>query len=502
MTVAHSPETLNPNPLLESFDRLREFVADAARDGLSLKVTEETVLKLILQLAHAAMTLFFTLQGSGDLGPTLETDDGTLHRSDEPHTREVRTLFGEHSYAAYIYGRDLDRKIDFRPVDVRMELPAGKFSPKFCEIAHLLFAEQAFERTAKTLEAIFGHAISVHSLERISETLAPDAEQFLFQVPIPKTKDEGQLLVMSGDGKGVPMIREEVAQTPAFEKKAYPGNRKMATLATVYSVDCFYRTADEVLDALFRETKEKSPSKRPEPVGKVVVGFLTQWLEGDEEPMLGSIQAFTWAQEQMTRRHRPGQPLIRLMDGQASLWDMGDVCAVEGVTPIDILDIIHVSSYVWTAAKIFHAHREHQEAFTRDRLGRILRGDVGGVISGLRQMATKQKLSKADVAAIEVVCGYFEKNRDRMKYDEYLRSGYPIATGVIEGACRHLVMDRLCRTGMRWSVAGSQAMLHMRAVHQADLGKAFHNYRADCHREKLSEYRSLLKDYEPHTLCG
>ena len=89
-----------------------------------------------------------------------------------------------------------------------------------------------------------------------------------------------------------------------------------------------------------------------------------------------------------------------------------------------------------------------------------------------------------------------------MRYDEYLKKGYPIATGVIEGACRHLVMDRLCRTGMRWTNVGSQAMLHVRAVHQADLGNEFHAYRANQELIKTRKLRDLLKDYIPQTLLA
>ena len=189
------------------------------------------------------------------------------------------------------------------------------------------------------------------------------------------------------------------------------------------------------------------------------------------------------------------------MDGQASLWNTATICLEDRPT-IDILDIIHVSSYVWSAAKIFHSHREHQEAYAKDGLLRILRGKVGGVISGLRQRATKRGLSKKDRAGIERICGYFEKNRYRMRYHEYLREGYPIATGVIEGACRHLVMDRMCRTGMRWQVVGSQAMLHVRAIHQADQTDAFHDYRARREQTRTRDLRKLLKGYQPFALCG
>ena len=51
-----------------------------------------------------------------------------------------------------------------------------------------------------------------------------------------------------------------------------------------------------------------------------------------------------------------------------------------------------------------------------------------------------------------------------MHYAEALRDGLPIATGVIEGACRYLVKDRMDRTGARWSITGAEAVLRLRAV--------------------------------------
>ena len=89
-----------------------------------------------------------------------------------------------------------------------------------------------------------------------------------------------------------------------------------------------------------------------------------------------------------------------------------------------------------------------------------------------------------------------------MRYDEYLSQGYPIATGVIEGACGHLVMDRMCRTGMRWGLPGSQAMLNVRAVYQAGLAEDFHAYRAAEELRNLHKHRYLLHDYQPFALCG
>jgi hypothetical protein len=137
-------------------------------------------------------------------------------------------------------------------------------------------------------------------------------------------------------------------------------------------------------------------------------------------------------------------------------------CSVDNV--IDIPEIVHVAGYVGKAAKVLVRGEATHEELIRDRLLRIFRGDVHCVVSGLRRMATVQKLSKENRADGDAACGYFTAHANRMMYDEYLAAGLPIATGVIEGVCRHLVKDRLERTGMRWSASGAQAMLSLRCL--------------------------------------
>ena len=140
---------------------------------------------------------------------------------------------------------------------------------------------------------------------------------------------------------------------------------------------------------------------------------------------------------------------------------------------IDILDIVHVAGYVGKAAKVLVRGEVAEEKFIRDHLLRILRGDGHGVVRGLRRTATVQKLSKEKRADVDAACGYFTAHAKRMKSDEYLAVGLPIATGVIEGPCRHLVKDRLERTGMRWSASGAQAMLILRCLKASNFWDEF-----------------------------
>ncbi len=193
------------------------------------------------------------------------------------------------------------------------------------------------------------------------------------------------------------------------------------------------------------------------------------------------------------------------MDGSPTLWDSANAClkefldgqreAKKPVTVVDILDILHVSSYVWKAAQVFHSHNEQQEAFAQDRLLAILRGEVKNVIAGLRRRATVAELNETDAKVIATVCGYFENNAHRMRYDEYLAAGYPIATGVIEGACRHVIKDRMEQGGMRWTLEGAQAMLNLRAVNASDAAEAFGEWRQQDGAKRVHPHRHLVESY-------
>lgn len=344
----------------------------------------------------------------------------------------------------------------------------------------LIGVEQSFEPAADAFDTIFRQRLSVDTLEQVSRRMGERAGEFLDDLDVPPVDEEGDLLVQTADGKGVPLVRKDAQRLKSFEEKPKrPGNRRMATLAGVYSVDRFVRTPEQIVEALFRDTREtSSPEKqqRPKPCHKRLIARFPQLIDeiDEAEPISGALLALSWSSREIEQRRRPDQMLIRLMDGQHSLWGTAETCCeVPAEYVIDILDVVHVASYVWKAAKAFHSHREHQEAFARERLLRILQGDAKGVITGLRRMATLRGLHEKQRKEIDTVCGYFEAHSSRMKYDEYLAAGYPIATGVIEGACRHLVKDRLERSGMRWTLDGAQAMLNLRALRQSSYWDEF-----------------------------
>jgi hypothetical protein len=372
----------------------------------------------------------------------------------------------------------------------------------------LFCVDGAYAPAAEAFARIFRQKLSVDTLEQVNRRLGVEAAEFLDGLQAPPAAEEGELLVLTADGKGVPLVQADAVRLRCFEERpARPGNRRMATLASVYSVDRHVRTPDEIVAALFRDAREAPPPDhaRPQPCHKRVVARFPQVFEelDDTQPVSGSMIALSWAACEVEQRRRQGQPLVCLLDGQTSLWDTAAQTCLNDIPPEDvfqILDIVHVAGYVWRAAKVFHSHREQQEAFVRERLLRILQGGVRGVILGLRQMATRHPLSGAALDEIDTVCGYFTTHAQRMNYHQALAAGCPIATGVIEGACRHLVKDRMERSGMRWAQVHAQAMLDLRAVHQSSYWDEFHQQRVTNQQASTQRYRHLLPTLK--TLAG
>jgi hypothetical protein len=405
--------------LVDEMAHLRQFVHDAARDGTAAHEVERGLFRRLLSLGHDLLGEFFVLQGSGDIGEQFTLPDGeVLQRQPELHDRPYTTIFGDFTLWRTVYSMGTHQKLE-APLDARLQLPDSKFSHLLQSWDQLLAAEQPYKQVSRVFETIFELRQHTDSLERMSRRLSADAEAFCWSRPVPPAKEEGEILVESADGKGVP-IRHAADTRPIQEHQHRPG---------------------------------------PKPDRKRV-------------------------------------PVVCLMDGQESLWSMKDQTQSDLVT-VDILDLLHVTPRLWTAAKLFHPRDESSaEAFVREQVRRILDGQVNTVIHSLRARATRRGLSEEKKTKLEVICNYFAKNTKRMHYHEYLRQGYPIASGVIEGACRHVVKDRLERTGMSWTRPGAQAMLNLRAIWTCDQWDEYEKYRIERETHRLYPYRDALNILE------
>ena len=259
-----------------------------------------------------------------------------------------------------------------------------------------------------------------------------------------------------------------------------PGVKRAACAGAVYTTAPFVRTADDVLDEVQRKARA---AERPPPQGKVVWAEMRQEVDGEQasgrEVVLANLCA------ELDRRDPTAtQPAIVLCDGERALW--ATFLAMLQRPVVAILDLWHALTYLWLAAKVFHGSKRAQEGFVTARLRLLLEGKVGGVIKGLKQMGTQQGLAGQKKRTLAKVVGYLEHNRTHMDYAAYLRAGYPIGSGVIEGACRHVIKDRMERAGMLWTLEGASALLRLRVVHTNGHWDQYQEYRIG--REQAALY--------------
>jgi hypothetical protein len=210
-----------------------------------------------------------------------------------------------------------------------------------------------------------------------------------------------------------------------------------------------------VIDSLFHTDPASSERpKRPRPSRKRVWASLT----AGKDAFINDVKA------EMTRRDPEHQRTwVIITDGERALQRR----VISTFTDITlVLDLLHVLEKLWKVAHALHCEGSPEtEAFLRARTEPILCGIAGQVVKGLRQTVTKRRITAVKANTIHGVCDYLYRNRERMRYDEYLRNGWPIASGTVEGACKNLIRDRFERSGMRWTPKTAEALLKLRAAH-------------------------------------
>jgi len=472
-------------------DKMAAFVRQAAADGRSIDEVERGLWESLLALGHTLLGAYVEGVGPGDVGDSLTYAGRDLRRLECPHDRRYVSVFGELLISRHVYGARETQKHEVVPTDALLSLPESDFSHLLQEWDQAFCVQSSYEESRRTVERVLGIGQSVRSLEQMNVSMAQSVEPFRSSQPAPPAKEEGSILVLTADGKGVPMRRDAEQDRPAIRgrrKKGEKANKKrMACVGGVYTIDPFVRTAEEVVEEFLRDARKPD---RPKPCHKQLRAELTREIDGVE--VNGKERIFSWFAEQLKLRNPRGRKkVVCVMDGERALWKML-LAMVPGV--VCILDLFHVLERLWQAAHCFHPEgSEAAKAFVTDRLLRLLRGEVGYVIGGLKQMATKQGLRGSRRRQLSAVIGYLERNRRFMGYDEYLAAGYPIGSGVAEGACHHLVKDRMEQTGMRWRVPGAQAMLDLRATYLNDDWDAFQQHRIQQERRRLYPNLSLVR---------
>jgi len=377
-------------------------------------------------------------------------------------SRKIESKFGEVTVERIGY-RGPELSFVF-PLDAQLNLPPNKYSHGLQdEVAHQV-AVESFDETLESLERQGGGTLPKRQMQGVCAELVQDFEEFYEQPKEPSLVEQGQILVITIDGKGVSMHNQDLrdatrneAENASKKKKARlgpgekKGHKRMATVVSVYEVAPYYRTPEQILN------DEETAPPRPKPENKRVWANITDDM--------GTVieQGF---QEALLRDPDQHMQWVILIDGQPQLIDQVTKKAEENELSVTIVqDVIHVIEYLWQAAHALHPQDpEKREQWVKERTFELLNGNAQNVASGLRRAATREGLDLKKREPVDKAANYIQNNKQRLQYEEALEQGLTIATGVIEGACRHIVKERMDLTGARWRLKSADAVLKLRAL--------------------------------------
>jgi hypothetical protein len=379
--------------------------------------------------------------------------------------RNLATLFGNVKVSRCGYGsRSLFQVF---PLDKKLNLPPDKYSQGLRGLIAEGVAMNSFEEVAHRIEKQAGIKVPKRQIEEVAREIGQDMAAYYAQVNTQVATDSSSLLIMSVDGKGVVMRQEDLRESTQKAAKKQKHRlqtrlsrgekryrKRIATVASIYDVAPYERTAEEILHLNDAE-EEKLP--RPKVFNKRVWASVEKEAEEVVEDVLQEA-------EKRDPEHR--RTWIILVDGQEiQLRVLERVIERHGVKVEIIQDVIHVLEYLWKAAYCFYdPGSEEAEGWVRKHVLEILKGKASHVAAGMRRSATRKCLKQKERVSVDKCANYLLKNKRRLPYDMALKKGWPIATGVVEGACRYLIKDRIDITGARWSLKGAEAVLRLRAL--------------------------------------
>ena len=487
--------------------------ARAHFEALLNRVTSEEVLALahddvedmVEQDGREVLRLIF--QGHLDLRAVGEADraaptcaDGYERTHRRETTRPLKTVFGGTTV----------RRVSFtargasgglRPLDVELNLPPEVYSFGLRRRAAVVALDSSFDTTVSRLEDWTGTKVPKRQLEALVVRAARDFDAFYdqrqeVQVEQERGQHADQLVVLSTDGKGIVMrhdalregTRKRAEQSATkLKTRMSPGekrNRKrMAEVAAVYELLPRPRTPAQIMPRPGEYADDDVRPARPKPERKRVWASVAKPLADVVE------ECFT---EALARDPWLDRSWVYLVDGNKDQLRVAEGIAEQyGVELTVIVDFIHVLEYLWKAGWCFFEKGDPKvEEWVQKRARRVLEGKATSVAAGITRSATKRGLSRKARKNADKCAGYLLRNKARLCYHLYLAKGLPIATGVIEGACRHLINDRLSITGARWGLEGAEAILRLRALRTSgDLDEywAFH-FRCELERNHLQSY--------------
>ena len=433
------------------FESMLSFVKDGGT--ASADQVERGLFRRLLNLGARLMLLFFALRSEAAPRDAHQTASGETLPYWTEHQRQYFSIFGKLAFwRPYFYRQGVGGA---SPLDQALALGDDCYSDLLRELAEYLGVGNTYAKVAECFAHLLGLEVSTQAISDMVAEDARDVAAFYTQQPAPLPASEAAILVIQADGKGVPMVRETPAEPKVRLGKGDKHSRKKEAVVTgLYTIAPHVRTPAEVVASLFHPSANpvQSAQKRPGPQHKRLWATLA-----------GKDTALDRLVQQVARRE--GQHIkhrVALTDGAEALQER----VQQRFTTFSlVLDFIHADEKLWDVANsLFGETAAQRTPWVETQTLDLLSGRGPQVIGELRRLADAAETTTNQRTVLAQVAHYYERNAPHMHYDQYLADGWPIASGVIEGACRHLVKDRCELSGMRWTHDGVENLLRLRAV--------------------------------------
>jgi hypothetical protein len=461
-----------------TFNCLIGYLTDAAAGTLTHDRLEETLVE------HGRELQRLLLQAHLDLRALRERQqvhgarqDGTaagVAGADGVPRRRVE--FGHHRMLAPVVGRVTVTRCAWRalgvrnvyPADEELSLPAVRHSAGLAKLAVIETVRGSFDAALALITARCGQVIGKRQIEQLVVQAAADVDAFYAaRTVLPCTACT--VLAISVDGKGIAMrpeaLRPATAKAAARARATFrtrlasgekPARKRMATLGVVYDAEPAPRRPHDVIAVPGGgRSGRRLPRARPNATRK--------WLCGSVITGPGAVIAKVFDQAE-ARDPAHARPWVVLVDGARHQLDLITAEAARRRIRVHIvIDFVHVLEKLWAAAWSLHPPATPAaEDWVAARALALLAGHTDQVITTLTAQAATAGAQHRD--GIDACIRYLTNNAGHLRYDQALEAGWPIATGVIEGACRHLIADRFDLAGARWGLTGAEAVLKLRAL--------------------------------------
>ena len=455
------------------FESMLQFVTSEEAQKATADQVEKSLFTLVLGLGLQLLHLFFQMRGkrSSRAAITIKGQEIPYHSEQK---RVYFSIFGKvpiwrpYFYATAVGGHT--------PLDAKLSLGANCYSDLLRETLDYLGVYVPYNKAVDIFKRILKLGVSTRVQQ---EFVADDAEYVLGyyeQKPAPLAIEEAEILVVQADGKGIPIILETSPSVPVrLGKGQKRGRKKEAIVTAVYTIATNPRTPEDVMNSFFQPDKKKKKGKKmlPKPKNKHI------WATLD-----GKESALARLGEQVKPRQGSHiQHQVALADGCEALQERLKEQFPDFTL---ILDFVHANEYLWKVANsLLGENDKRREKWVEKQTALMLSGKIRDVIDDFRARAKMKTRTKNQVEKLEKTANYFERNLAYMDYPTYLANGYPIASGVIEGACRHFVKDRFELSGMRWEQSGAENLLRLRAVAENGDWDDYHLFRCQERHQQL-----------------